>query len=393
MLKALWPERYEAFEREYNIRSGLLGMPSVSDIDRDVAKVQAKVATGHNWMADVFLNITRKHMIGDYVPTPHPDRFDPLNPFDFQAIPIVMRYLLQVQATSYKLGLNPDFESHQAFHILYHLYHFKKNSQRVYVIDKNLYELLRDTELPKWNFEDLNFPLPCFYIKFPEDVFYFDVQVDPKPQMVEGVFVTINGPKAIPDQSRDLTILVTGISKVGPWDDNIVYGGIGIGPHAKLTDVRFEPLSDMFNVGGEKLDKEVPHVVLSLMLYLNSEHPDIVPVDPPKRPNMKNIRSPKIRENTIRNFEKKMKGKSRFGYLLVGSHLKSLDEQAKDYEKATGRKLEKGHRVSGHWKNQPYGPKRMYRKTIWVEPYWRGPDFAERIEIRAAKVQTGQKRK
>jgi len=33
--------------------------------------------------------------------------------------------------------------------------------------------------------------------------------------------------------------------------------------------------------------------------------------------------------------------------------------------------------VSGHWKSQAYGPNRQSRRTIWVEPYERGPDLAE----------------
>jgi hypothetical protein len=32
--------------------------------------------------------------------------------------------------------------------------------------------------------------------------------------------------------------------------------------------------------------------------------------------------------------------------------------------------------VRGHWKSQPHGPKRAYRKRIWIEPYWRGPEDA-----------------
>jgi hypothetical protein len=30
--------------------------------------------------------------------------------------------------------------------------------------------------------------------------------------------------------------------------------------------------------------------------------------------------------------------------------------------------------VSGHWKMQPYGPGKIERKCIFVEPYWRGPE-------------------
>lgn len=35
--------------------------------------------------------------------------------------------------------------------------------------------------------------------------------------------------------------------------------------------------------------------------------------------------------------------------------------------------------VAGHWKSQPYGPNRESRKTIWIEPYERGPDVAEMV--------------
>ena len=32
------------------------------------------------------------------------------------------------------------------------------------------------------------------------------------------------------------------------------------------------------------------------------------------------------------------------------------------------------HLVRGHWKLQACGPKLSERKTIWVQPYWRGPE-------------------
>ena len=30
--------------------------------------------------------------------------------------------------------------------------------------------------------------------------------------------------------------------------------------------------------------------------------------------------------------------------------------------------------VSGHWRNQPYGPERSLRRLQWIEPFWRGPE-------------------
>jgi len=41
--------------------------------------------------------------------------------------------------------------------------------------------------------------------------------------------------------------------------------------------------------------------------------------------------------------------------------------------------------VAGHFKQQPYGEKRAQRKTIWVEPYWKGDETAA-IPVRSHVV-------
>lgn len=41
-----------------------------------------------------------------------------------------------------------------------------------------------------------------------------------------------------------------------------------------------------------------------------------------------------------------------------------------------GRALERQVIVGGHWKSQAHGPQRQLRRTIWIEPYERGPDIA-----------------
>ncbi len=33
--------------------------------------------------------------------------------------------------------------------------------------------------------------------------------------------------------------------------------------------------------------------------------------------------------------------------------------------------------VQGHWRNQVCGPQWQERKLIWIQPFWRGPEFAE----------------
>jgi hypothetical protein len=55
-----------------------------------------------------------------------------------------------------------------------------------------------------------------------------------------------------------------------------------------------------------------------------------------------------------------------------------IDEPSKKKVKG-GWKLSYRFWVRGHWRNQPYGPERSLRKLIWIEPFQKGPDFAEQI--------------
>lgn len=47
---------------------------------------------------------------------------------------------------------------------------------------------------------------------------------------------------------------------------------------------------------------------------------------------------------------------------------------AADHQSKTGSRLLWQHVVRGHFKQQVHGKGRKMRKTIWVAPYWRGPD-------------------
>lgn len=43
-------------------------------------------------------------------------------------------------------------------------------------------------------------------------------------------------------------------------------------------------------------------------------------------------------------------------------------------EGRSGRELSVQFLVSGHWRRQAHGPNRSERKTIWIEPFWKGPE-------------------
>jgi hypothetical protein len=42
--------------------------------------------------------------------------------------------------------------------------------------------------------------------------------------------------------------------------------------------------------------------------------------------------------------------------------------------------------VRGHWRNQAHGPKASLRKTIWIQPFWKGPEES-RILLRQHRIE------
>jgi hypothetical protein len=90
---------------------------------------------------------------------------------------------------------------------------------------------------------------------------------------------------------------------------------------------------------------------------------------------------PKSKKNKLRS-----EGGPTARFYVVGKPI-NLDfrERVQQYAmgtRATSKELSVQHMVGGHFKQQPFGEGRMESKTIWVEPYWRGPEDAA-IPIRA----------
>lgn len=71
---------------------------------------------------------------------------------------------------------------------------------------------------------------------------------------------------------------------------------------------------------------------------------------------------------------------SKAGYEYLGGSIRvdrSLDRDSSGRLAGDGsRTLSVRSLVSGHWRDQPYGPGMAYRKRIWIEPFWRGPEGA-----------------
>lgn len=81
----------------------------------------------------------------------------------------------------------------------------------------------------------------------------------------------------------------------------------------------------------------------------------------------------------------KLKGRKKAvktGYI----YLKPPKEYVPLSKSSQGRKLEKRFIVRGHYRKQAHGPKWSEHKRIWIKPFWKGPEWAERLS-KAYKVE------
>jgi hypothetical protein len=310
------------------------------------------------------------------------------------ATPTINSYVVEIRRRARQLGLSATMQQQQEsqfVHQTHHLLNWAGGGKKVYYLDDVTYQLLAHTPLPKLPMSVLTAPVHSFYLVLPPSAFKFGVEDDSGPaQRCSGIMVTMDNIQ--PDApTRELAVFCTGESK-DHGDSNVAYFVSGMGEGANLNDITFGGGKHYGNVDPlDYLKVTVPRVVIGLLLYLASEHPDVEPVPPVKRETYSNVRSPKQREAALRNQEDRLKKVSRLGYLHVGKRIgDAIRAHAPDTEEGRYWKLDHQVWVGGHHKMQSYGPNHMYRRPIWIQPYIKGPDTAEAMVVKLRKVQTAQ---
>ena len=319
-------------------------------------------------------------------------------------------------------------------HSLYHHAMWRHEGRHVYVLDRTTYQLLADTPLPDLPASILSAPMHAFYLVLPPEAFTFGVwnartqEIDRQP--IEGVMVALDNITADSPDQRELAFMAIGQGE-SVSDRNLAFISLAIGPDAVLSKIEMpgagrivtesksgltvrrydappptEPHLRGFDDkegwqygenGGNEIGVVLPRVIISLLLYLASEHPDIEPVPPAPRRSFADIRSPKQRQTALENQAKKLKGATRLPILYIGGHLHEEIEAERtrverDIALDSGRTWTLDHPiwVKGHWRQQPYGAGRALRKVIWIRPYQKGPDMAASMRVHAAKIQRAQ---
>jgi hypothetical protein len=396
------------------------------------------------------LSSGEQRTLGTHV-APEPESFTITNPQHFQFLPSIERMKKNsvreaVRHASLAISpaamiassiLNPGSEppelidderkeriarvvSAEQAHLLYHRAMWQHNGRRVLVLDRYTHTLLQHTPLPKIPAGIVGAPFSSFYLVLPPKSFEFEVQdvrngkVDRR--FAEGIMISIDHAEPNYPGLRELSFMVMGEIEPGfertPSEGrNCAFATFRFAPDATIDQFEISEKGLSLNestrlaglhygdngfVGSHDLNVSVPQIIFGLLLYLLSEHPDVVPVAPPPRRDFGEIRSPGQRDAARRNQAEKMKGKTSLPVFVIGAHTQRDVERLADEERARdaarGKKWEltEAVLVRGHWRQQPYGPGRMWTRTQWIRPYWRGPDAAESLKMRAARVPKAQ---
>lgn len=410
-------KRVEKGERDVLIELGVddiekvvtTRVPPMKDLIEDQERVRANMAVGKMIVEATEQRSKFFQSFGTFdrelIPT-KPSEFDMGIIAHFNMLPMIAKWREEYLRNLIKWKIvrtveEMDASRNELLHTLYHMSYWRANGRRVYVLDQTLYTMLAHTELPAWPLDTLAFKSASFYIKLPRGAFQFGCRnrmgmLDIED--AEGIMVTISDPSPDTGKQRELALIVCGDGssvKKGSSGSNIAYITVGLGPDGKMSDVVLVKGSDYTEAEqGEDqyLRVTVPRVILGLMLYMQSEHPDLMPVPAAARRNIEAIQNPGKR----RKAEKANARQSRLGYIYVGKRLAleqaEIEREASTRAEQSGRKLDHPVWVSGHWKRQAYGEGRAYRRELWIRPYRKGPDFEESLRIRAAKVQPAQHR-
>jgi hypothetical protein len=395
-LPPIWLEA-PGFERW--VKKFKLGpLPSWPTLQAEAAALRAAIQRGER--SDL-IDVWRKTV--GYTPFGGPlSDVDPHNEVVFSLLPSVGRILTGYQAALDHFCADMPVRVRRDFvrvilHSWYHLLHFRRSGNRVYVVDPHTFELLVHTELPDIPSALLGLPLASFYFCLPEGLFEFVSQGTGIRHAVTGVTVTTDAPSPAPDLHREVRLWIDGRPlEGGRPGDSFVEATIQLRPDARLPEVMIRGVDDSADVapivdrGSVALDS-VSKVVTGLCLYLMSEHPRLEPVPPAPRIDVERIKNAgKRRKAAERNART-----SRLGYIHVGasSPIAEPAETVSDSEGAANRspvgRWQLSHQVwvRGHWRHQAYGPGLREHRVTWIKPHVKGPAYADALAIRAARVQ------
>lgn len=386
VLKKTWPERFS----DHGVLDKLLGIPSVPSWPKLEQEREACLDR------EPFRSIPEIQQ-----------RWNIHRPHDFLILDSVFKY---VNAMATMIDAHPELNYYSSYNMrkhsngilaaepatmpierlqesemysIYALRRWEHFGKKIFVLDPQTFGLLCRTDLPRMPASSLKFAYQSFYLMFPEGMWEFDIgpgkNKESNKQPIEGIMVNVV--PADDFKGAEVTIMVCGRSSHNVGDDNLIYLHFAL-DHKALPEFTHHPVSSVLAIGAEEVGSTIPHALFNFLLYLMSEQPRLEPVPPAPIIETAVMHNPaKIRKAETRNARQ-----SRLGFLWVGPR-PQRQRVLSDHTPEKKWQLDHTVWVRGHWKEQPFGPGRMDRKLIWIEPYVKGLDVLADAPVNKKRVQ------
>lgn len=294
---------------------------------------------------------------------------------------------------------------------------WEKCGKKTYTVTPKLTEALRATKINKYPSELLRSPHASIYIEFPHKTFFAVADADAVTPSetgyvtfpVEGVYIMEDD--AIEDMRLWRIIIVSQYAEKPATNVQVNHFYIPLIEGASIDEclaismemmkgrkelpVQVKGSDKTTYIGGNygnSWDKkiidcavEIFKFVMNVVIYVTRSDADITFAHiSPEYANFKE-RMLKAQGKKREELKQRMRGFNPGVRILLGKDyvIKRWDGEAKVAGEATGRHITVRTLVSGHWRNQACGVGSLDRKTIWIEPHWRGPEAAPLTEKRA----------
>ena len=271
--------------------------------------------------------------------------------------------------------------------VIHALASFENAGKRSYEVSTGLADKLLHTELRGLRSEDLRLPYEAIYIQIPSQLEFFIESNHDEKRIITGAYlIEVGGEK-----NREWYISAFAQSRTVPFGGTDYQNHSVIGFNVDLTEglllddtikklaeinqqVSYHGIID--DGGSHSSFGDFFRWCMNLMLYAtwSDAEVDHVITNREARNLWKRVKKLK-RGSKKTGLMRKMNSLNPRNRIILGkSIVVNRQETREGGASGIGQPLMIRTRVSGHWRNQPYGPSHSLRRRQWIEPFWRGPE-------------------
>ena len=296
---------------------------------------------------------------------------------------------------------------------------WEKAGKKTYTVTSKLAEALKATKLSQYPADNLRSPAPSIYVEFPPDKFTFTTYSDSViPDSTGHMTLPVEGAYILEDTSPmglrlwRVVVVCTNANKVLP-NAHITHFYIPLRQNESINQCinsaekmmrgeetcvitlpygAGESTIGAGNPGNACWDKciidsakEIFKFLMNIVLYVTRSDADTTFVHVSPEYESYKERMLKAQGKKREELKLRMRSMNPGVRVLLGKNytIKRWDDKTASQHSEGGRHITVRTLVSGHWRNQACGVGKLEHKTIWIEPFWRGPEAAPLTEKRA----------